>query len=71
MKQSTKHVYERCNEVMTACKASKQGITAKQYELYMLMLSCQERFAETQAAKKRIMETTIVVNHYRLINKQV
>jgi len=75
MRQSTKYVYERCNQLKDTCRNQKRRVNAitqgkKQVDhRYKQLLACLDMIsaaAETQAAKQKIIETEIFINHYHL-----
>ena len=75
MKQSTKYVYEQCSQLKDTCRNQKARVNAitqgrkqvdnryKQLLSYLHMIASK---AETEAAKQKIVETEIFINHYYL-----
>lgn len=77
MKRSTKYVYEQCNQLKDTCRNQKARTNTisqgkKQVDnRYKQLLACLDMIAwhaETAAAKQKIIETRIFINHYHLLD---
>ena len=79
MRQTTKYVYEQCNQLKDTCRNQKARINTisqgkkqvdnryKQLLSYLHMIASK---AETEAAKQKIVETEIYINHYYLLDRK-
>ena len=75
MKQSTKYVYVQCDQLKDTCRNQKARINTisqgkkqvenryRQLHSYLDMIAAA---AETPAAKQKVIETQIYINHYWL-----
>lgn len=77
MRQTTKYVYVQCDQLKDTCRNQKARINTisqgkkqvdnryRQLHSYLDMIA---RYAETAAAKQKIIETEIFINHYHLLD---
>lgn len=75
MKQSTRYVYEQCNQLKDTCRNQKARINTisqgrkqvdNRYKQLLAYLDMIAKYAETRAAEQKIIETQIFINHYHL-----